>query len=401
MKNLERVNLPILDQAFKANPYPVYDALRQPDRSIVPVRLPTGVQAWLVTSYAAARELLADPRLSKVAGGAENASHSLFHHLLTIDPPDHARLRSMIAREFSSRRVEQLRPRVRDIAGHLLDEIAPQGEVDLIEAFALPLPLKVICEFVGVPASDEPLIRRWSALLFKADFDDPDQIPVIAQDLDNYLLTLTEKKRDKHDNSLFCSLVANHDKGEISEKELTAMGFLLLFAGHETTVNLIGNGVLALLSNPCEWSKLCATGERARVAVDELLRFDSPLEVATPRFATSEISIENVRIQPGEMVFIGLAAANRDPRRFEDSGRLNLERNQSEVHIAFGHGIHYCIGAALARLEGEVGFGELARRFPDLQLSVPVSELKWKPGLGMRGLINLPVRFEVQKRALF
>jgi cytochrome P450 len=410
MKNPERICLPTLSQTFKANPYPVYDSFRSPECSIVAVRLPTGVEGWLVTGHAAVRQLLSDRRLSKVSPSArkrrdtslrseaDKTAECLFDHFLAMDPPDHTRLRSVVAREFSNKRMEGLRESLREIAGRLLDAIAPRGKADLIEAFALPFPLKVICELVGVPAADEVLVQRWSALLFKADFDDPDQIPAIARDIENYLAALAQSKCNARDDSICSALVAAQELGTMADKEVTATLFLLLFAGHETSVNLFGNGIVALLSNPTEWSKLCTNGGLAAAAVDELLRFDSPLEVATPRFALSEIRIEDVRIQTGDLVFIVLGAANRDPRIFENPDRLDIGRIRPHDHVAFGHGIHRCVGAGLARLEAEVGFTELSRRFPDLELDAKHSDLIWKLGLGMRGVVSLPVRFAPQNR---
>jgi cytochrome P450 len=409
MKNLESIDLPTLSQTFKADPYLIYDSFRGAGRSIVAVRLPTGVEGWLVIGHAAACQLLLDARLSKVPpsarveprrsqSGANDTAASLFGHFLAMDPPDHTRLRSIVARELSYKRLEGPCGRLREIARRLLDEIAPYGKADLIEAFALPFPLKVICELVGVPAADEVLVRRWSALLFKADFNDPDQIPAIARDITEYLAALAHGKGSALDDSICGALVLAQRDGAMSEKEMIASLFLLLFAGHETSVNLLGNGIVALLTNPIEWSKLCANGELAGVAVDELLRFDSPLEVATPRWALSEILIENIQIQAGDLVFIGLGAANRDPRIFEKPDRLDIARVRSRDHLAFGHGIHRCVGAALARLEAEVGFRELSGRFPDLELDMRHSDLVWKLGLGMRGVVNLPVRFAPRSR---
>ncbi len=395
----ERIDLPILDRDFKANPYPFYASLRNQGRAIVPIRLPTGVEAWLVTDYDAARRLLNDARLSKDAAQAGEAGvlpHPLFHHLLTLDPPEHTRLRTIVAREFSARRVNQMRPRIRTIANELLEGIAPRGQADLVREFALPLPLRVICELIGIPAADVERVQACSSRLAAADLDAPERVPDIAQEMHDYLLGLAREKRADPDDFLYSVLVVACDRGELSENELAAMAFLLLLAGHETTTGLIGNGVLALLREPSEWSALCADPDLARVAVEELLRFESPLETATARYATAEVRIGNVLIRPGDRVFIGLAAANRDPRQFDDPGRLDIRRTPPADHLAFGHGIHYCLGAGLARAEGEIALAELSRRFPDLTLGAPNDALEWTPGLIMRGLRSLPVRFEPQ-----
>jgi len=386
---MHAVDLPILDPGFKSDPYSWYDRLRQTVGPVARVRLPTGVEAWLVTSHADALQLLNDVRLSKRSPGSP--AHPLFQHLLTMDPPDHTRLRSIAAREFSPQRVRRLRPRVTAIAAELIDAMAGRGEADLIDAFALPFPITVICELLGVPPADQSRIRSWSARLLAADLDAPDRVPAIAEELREYLLMLARAKRQTPDDRLFAALVSAHDAGELSASELTAMGFLLLVAGHETTVSLIGNGALALLRHPSEWQRLCADPGLAPAAVEELLRYDSPLEVATARYATSEIAVGDVHIRVGEMVFVGLGAANRDGACFHDAARLDIGRADAGEHLAFGHGIHYCLGASLARLEGEVALSELARRCPGLSLGVAADELRWKPGLIMRGLERLPV----------
>jgi len=387
---MDTVDIPILDPGFKSNPHAWYDHVRETRGPVVRVRLPTGVEAWLAIDHEIARQLLNDIRLSKQSPGSP--AHPLFQHLLTMDPPDHTRLRSIAAREFSPQRVRLLRPRVTAIAVDLIDAMARRGEADLIETFALPFPLTVICELLGVPPADEPRIRRWSAQLLAADLDEPARVPDIADELREYLLALARLKRQSPDDRLFTALVSAHDAGELSASELTAMGFLLLVAGHETTVSLIGNGVLALLRHQLEWRRLCANPGLAPAAVEELLRYDSPLEVATARYATAEISVDDVRIGPGEMVFVGLGAANHDARCFHDPARLDIARADASEHVAFGHGIHYCLGASLARLEGEVAFTELAQRCPALTLAIAADELRWKPGLIMRGLERLPVK---------
>jgi cytochrome P450 len=224
-------------------------------------------------------------------------------------------------------------------------------------------------------------------------------VPDIAGELHEYLLALATEKRRMPDDALFSALVSAAARGEMTRDELTALTFLLLVAGHETTVNLIGNGVLALVRDRAQWRRLCADGRFAATAVEELLRYASPLEVATARFATADIEIGDSCIRAGETVFVGLGAANRDERCFEDAGRLNIERRNAGDHVAFGHGAHYCLGAALARLEGEIALTHLTGRFPDLDLAVPADQLRWKPGLTMRGLERLPVRLRPPRRA--
>ncbi len=397
----ERIDLPILDQRFKANPYPFYEGLRGQGRTVVPIRLPTGVEAWLVTDYDEARRLLNDARLSKHAvnfeGRPEDAGaalHPLFHHLLTQDPPEHTRLRAIVAREFSARRVNLLRPRILEFANQLLDGIAPRGAADLVAEFALPLPLRVICELVGIPATDVGRVRDCSARLAAADLDDTERVPDIAQEMQDYLLHLAREKRAEPDDSLYSTLVAASDRDELSENELASMAFLLLMAGHETTTSLIGNGVLALQREPSAWAALCADEHLAQSAVEEILRFESPLEAATARYATTEIQIGDALIRAGDRVFVGLAAANRDPRHFACANHLDIRRDPPADHLAFGHGIHYCLGAGLARAQGEIALAALARHFPDLALAVPLENLEWTPGLIMRGLRRLPVRFQ-------
>lgn len=396
----ERVDLPVLDGRFKANPYPLYERFRNQDRSIVPIRLPSGLEAWLVTGYADARRLLKDPGLSKDAAyakdrrdGPDAVDHPLFHHLLTLDPPDHARLRAIIAREFSTRRVKLLRPCIREAAVALLDKMAPRGAADIVHDFALPLSLTVICRLIGIPAANVALAHEWSARLSAADLDDVAQVPFIAEEIDAYLLGLAREKRARPDDSLYGALVAVHDRGELSDRELTAMGFLLLSAGHETTTSLIANGVLALLREPSAWADLCADSSRAAAAVEEILRLESPLEVATVRYAKTEIPVGRTLIRPGDRVFVGLAAANRDPRHFDKPDELDMLRASLADHMAFGHGIHFCIGATLARAEAEIALAELAQRFPRLALGVPPDALEWTPGLILRGPRALPVRF--------
>lgn len=399
---VQRADLPIFDPGFKADPQPVYTKLRE-DGPLSAIRLPTGAEAWLVTEYRTARELLNDPRLSKDSVHAgpswhqahptykDGTSKPVFRSLITIDPPDHTRLRSMVAREFTARRIEKLRPQIEAMATELVDAMAERGgTVDLIADFALPLPLRVICALIGVPAQDYAKFGRWSALLTTADKDEQALIPVAAAELHDYLLALMDVKRHQPDESLFSALVATHDDGQMSEDELAALGFMLLVAGHETTVHLIGNGVLLLLDQPETWRRLCHEPSIAGNVVEELLRIGSPVDVATPRFAKEQVHVGDTVIEPGDVVLVCLSAANQDGGHFSAADRIDVDRDVS-AHLAFGHGIHYCVGAPLARAEGDIALRLLSERFPDLRPAVAPDELRWRPGLVMRGLHEFPV----------
>ena len=394
---------PIFDSKFKANPFKLYNQWLEQGKSIVYVELPTNVKTWLVVSHNLAKELLNDERLSKDSKYASDnwhkshpthkngTSHPVFKHILTMDPPDHTRVRGMVSQEFTPKLIKQLRPRIEAIAKELLDNIDPYQPIDLIEEFALPLPLKVICELLGVPFEDEQFFKRWSEILVTANLKEQKLIPVVAQELNDYLLKLSVAKKKAPDESLFSKLVQLKEQGDLTEKELTAMGFLLLVAGHETTVNLIGNGTLALLSHPDQWFKLCDNPNLTRRAVEELLRFGSPIEVSTQRFAKTDINAAGTHIQKGDTVFIALASANRDASVFHDSNNLNINRADVSNHLAFGGGAHFCLGAPLARLEGEIAFGEFSRRFPHMKLAISPDDTEWRVGLIMRGLKTLPI----------
>ena len=390
---MEPIDLPVLDPAYKADPHRLYARLREDGRSVVRVRLPTGVEAWLVTGFAAARSVLADSRLSKRSPSrSTTAAHSLFSHLLTLDPPEHTRLRSIVARELSARRMATLRPRIVELAGLLLDEVAGCDAVDLMEAYALPLPLRTICGLMGIPGGDEARILAWSRELAAADLDDVSQVPAIAGQFHDYLSALASRRRDEPDDTVLAAFARAELRGELQDGEPAALAYLLLMAGHETTAHLIGNGVLAMMRDRAQWTRLCRDPGLAPTLVEELLRVESPLEVATARFATSEITVDGRCIQAGDLVFVSLAAANRDPSRYANADEIDPGREPVASHLAFGHGIHFCAGATLARLQGEIAFSTLARRCPGLQLDVAAEAIEWLPGLILRGLRSLPVR---------
>ncbi len=350
------------------------------------------------------RAALADPRLYKDWAGKltspdwvpDEVTGYLSVHLLNADPPDHTRLRKLVAKAFTARRVAGLRPRVEAITAELLDAMAARfaaGEdaVDLIEAFAFPLPVTVICELLGVPVGDRDKFREWSHAIVASD-GDPGSFRAAGTAMFYYFNELVAAKQAHPADDMISALVEARDAGDsLNERELIAMLFLLLVAGHETTTNLIASGVLALLTHPDQLQRLRADQSLLPGAVEELLRFVNPLNHATDRFTLEPVEIGGVLIPAREWVLCVTSLANLDPGRFPDAERLDVERDAGG-HLAFGHGIHYCLGAPLARLEGEVAFGALLSRFPSLSLAAAASTLRWRPSSLIHGLETLPVR---------
>ncbi|WP_461034872.1 cytochrome P450 family protein [Streptomyces mayteni] len=408
----ETVGPGLFDRAFAADPYPAYAWLRE-HAPVHRAVLPSGVEAWLVTRYADARRALADPRLSKNPGRHSAAEHAegrvgipgerganVMTHLLNIDPPDHTRLRRLVSAAFTPRRVAGFEPRVRELTGRLVDGFAGRGSADLIGEFAFPLPIYAICDLLGVPAADQEDFRRWAGMMLHTS-GKRGGVGRAVRGMRGYLGELIHRKRGDLGDDLISDLIRASDHGEqLTEEEAAAMAFILLFAGFETTVNLIGNGVLALLRHPAELARMrawVAAGdeERLAVAVEELLRYDGPVELATWRFASESLTLGGRRVERGDPVLVVLAAADRDPARFPEPDRLDLGRTRNP-HLGYGHGIHYCLGAPLARLEARAALGELLSRLPDLRLAADVVELRWRGGLIMRGLRELPVAFTAE-----
>jgi cytochrome P450 len=379
---------------YFADPYAVHARLRE-QRPVAPVIMPGGVPAWLVTGYALGRAALADPRLLKMPRGWHPEPDSRFaaldQHMLNSDPPDHHRLRTLVNKAFTARRVEQLRPRITAITAGLLDDMSTQREVDLLAAFAFPLPVTVICELLGVPAADRDRFRDWSASIVSATVE-PEVFQAHATAMVAYFRDLVAARRREPADDLLSALISARDEGDrLSENELLSMSWLLLVAGHETTVNLIAGGMLALLLNPGEMARLQADPGVTGAAVEELLRYVSPVNDATFRFAGEPLELDGMPIAPGQVVLVALSGANRDPSRYPDPEQLDLGRD-SGGHVAFGHGIHYCLGAPLARLEAEIAFRGLLGRYGQMTLAVPPDELRWRPSSLIHGLESLPVR---------
>jgi cytochrome P450 len=312
-------------------------------------------------------------------------------HMLNCDPPDHERLRRLVNKAFTARRVERLRPRIASIAAELLDGMSARREVDLLASFAFPLPITVICELLGIPVADRDDFRAWSATLISNN-PPSGRYEAHANAMVGYLRALLAAKRRHISDDMLSALIEARDSGDrLSEDELVSMALLLLVAGHETTVNLIGTGMLALLLNPGELARLRAGPSLMAGAVEELLRYVHPVSHATFRFAAEPVEIGGAAIGRGEIVLVSLSGANRDLSRFADAARLDIGRDSSG-HLSFGHGIHYCVGAPLARLEAEIAFGGLLGRFGSMTLAVPPDSLRWRPSTLIHGLEALPVR---------
>jgi cytochrome P450 len=361
------------------------------------VVLPTGNPAWLITGHHEVRDALHDPRLVKSEPVPSRdwpppgVFAAMAQHMLNRNPPDHTRLRRLVAAAFTRRHVEELAPRIQQITDELLDTLAGLAQADLIASFAGPLPITVICELLGVPTHRRTEFRAWSDTLVAGMMADPREFDVAAAAMVNHLRELVATKRADPAGDLLSALVAVREGADrLSEDELTSMGFLLLVAGHETTVNLIGNGVYALLTHPEQLALLRAEPHRLPAAVEELLRFDGPVQLTSFRVASEPVQIGGVTIAAGQIVIAALLSANRDPQRFTHPDVLDLTR-EDNPHLAFGHGIHHCLGAPLARLEGRIALGTLLTRFPRLRLAAPAQQLTWRPGLLMNGLTALPV----------
>jgi cytochrome P450 len=383
-----------LGAEYFQDPYSVHARLRA-ERPVSAVVMPGGTPAWLVTGYAEARAALADPRLRKTPQGWEPQPNSLFAaldgHMLNSDPPNHERLRRLVTKAFTARRVQQLRGRVSSITAALLDDLPTQREVDLLAEFAFLLPVTVICELLGVPSADRDDFRAWTATLV-SNTPAPEAFQADAAAMVHFFRALLADKRRQPADDLLSALISARDDGDrLSENELLSMAFLLLVAGHETTVNLIGGGMLALLLSPGELDRLRADHSLLGGAVEELLRYVNPVNHATFRFPREPIEIGGVHIDANQEVVIALSAANRDPAHFAEPDRLDIGRDTSG-HLAFGHGIHYCLGATLARLEAEIAFGALIERFGSMRLAVPAESLRWRPSTLIHGLEALPVR---------
>jgi cytochrome P450 len=392
------------DPAIRDNPFGHFAQARA-ECPVQRVRLADGHQAWVVLGYDAARQALSDQRISKdmlaalqdngdvVAEGLPGPEFS--RHMLNVDPPDHSRLRRLVSRAFVPSRVAALEPAIRRIAGGLLEELenaGPDATVDLVCGYAHPLPFAVIGELLGIPAADRPDLHAWFQVLLTGWTGDPPPEAVQASSqIVAYLRELVDAKRRAPAEDLVTVLVAASDDALTTQEVLSTL-FQLVVAGHDTTASLIGNGVVALLDHPGQLQALLDDPRRLPAAIDELIRFTAPVPHATFRVTAEPLTLGGVQIPAHEQVLVCLAAANRDPDRFPAPGALDIGRTNGP-NIGLGHGIHYCLGAPLARLEARIAFEALLSRHPGLRLAVSRDALTWAHGDGLvlRGLTSLPV----------
>lgn len=371
---------------------PLYARLRR-EEPVSRVELPYGGQGWLVTRYEDVRTVLADPRFSRAATvGREDVPRATpapapADSLLSLDPPEHSRLRKLVAKAFTGRRVAELRPRTRQIVDEKLDAMERAGApADLVQGFALPLPVTVICEMLGVPAAEQHRFRDFSDAILSTTAYTREQIEAARSSLEGYLAEQVALRREQPTDDLLGALVAaRDDEDRLSEKELVNMGVGILIAGHETTANQIANFTYVLLTQREYWDQLRTDPDLIPGAVEELLRHTQlGAGGGQPRVATEDVVLSGVTVRAGEAVFVHTQSANRDESVFDDPETLDLTR-QHNPHIAFGYGAHHCLGAQLARIELQVAMQALLERFPTLHLAVPVDEVPWKSGLLVRG----------------
>lgn len=379
---------------FKANPYPFYARLRA-DTPVCRTKL-FGQPTWLVTRYDDVWAMLKDERLLKEWHPATKwlfrFAGSITRHMLNRDPPDHTRLRALVQKAFTPKLIEHMRDRIQNICDELLDELATNGRMELMSGYALPLPLTIIADLLGIPEQDRLRFHSFSrstisaATTLGALRSVPDQRSLTRQ-----LRKLVEQRRREPRDDLITALVQAEEAGDkLSGDEVVAMIALLLIAGYETTVNLIGSGALALMQNPNQREMLQQDPAVVDSGIEELLRYTSPLDVASQRFAREDMTIGSVNISQGDLVVAMIGSANHDETQFRDPEVLDLTR-QPNKHVAFGQGAHFCLGASLARLEGRIALTTLFRRFPDLRLAQRAESLRWRKSLIVRGLEELPV----------
>ena len=398
------VPVDVTNAKFKANPFPFYAQLRA-EAPVFPVKL-LKQRAWLITRYDDVLNVLKDERFAKDRQNAMTPEQlkklprvppmfrPLEYNMLDLDSPDHTRLRGLVHKAFTPRLIEQMRDQIQVLTNELLDRAEPKGGMDLIADFALPLPLTMIGRILGVPAEDNHKFHRWSnTFLTAANNRNLFVLVPTMMNFMGYMKKLIKERRAYARDDLVTALVQTKDgSDQLSEDEILGMIFLLLVAGHETTVNLIGSGSLALLEHPDQLAKLRSEPAHSKTAIEELVRFVCPLEMATERYTREDITIAETTIPRGELVMAVIGSANRDANYFENPDALDITRKNNK-HLGFGHGAHYCLGAPLARLEGQIAISTLVQRMPNLRLGMAADRLRWRGTFVVRGLEALPVLF--------
>src|SRR5579883_2179787 len=402
---MNTLQVDVTSAQFKANPFPFYAQLRA-EAPVFPVfmRMPVKQRAWLITRYDDVLDVLKDARFAKNPRNALSPEQqkkvswmppmfrALERNMLDLDSPDHTRLRALVHKAFTPRLIEQMRDQIQALTNALLDRVEPNGGMNLIADFALPLPLTMIGRILGVPARDNQKFHRWTTTLISGGTNRNlfVLIPSVMRFM-GYVKKLIKERRAFPRDDLVTALVQAKDgSDQLSEDEILAMIFLLLIAGHETTVNLIGSGTLALLEHPDQLERLRNEPDIIKSAVEELLRYVCPVEMATERYAREEITIAQTTIPRGELVMAVIGSANRDPNSFDNPDALDITRTNNK-HLAFGYGPHFCLGASLARLEGQIAISTLIQRMPNVRLNIAQDHLRWRGTFVLRGLEALPV----------
>lgn len=392
----------LFSPGFKANPFPTFARMRA-EAPVYPHKSPRGDTIWYITRYDDVLAVLKDTeRFVKDVRNVQPAAHSgttptihqaINQNMLFSDPPQHTRLRALVNLAFTPRRVAQMAANIQTLADALLDKVQPQGRMDLITDYALPLPIAVIADMLGIPAEDRQAVFDWSQAIISPGRHDLTfrsrrrKVRTFVE----YLRRMFANRQQYPRDDLTTALVQAEQEGDtLTEMELSSMVALLFVTGHETTVNLIGNGVLALLQHPGQLARLKQNPGLMDTAIEELLRFDGPVETSTTRWARNDVELHGQHIKRGDIVRVVLASANRDTACCPHPAQLDVTRREQR-HLAFGHGIHYCLGAPLARLEGRIALETLLRRMPNLRLAAPPEQLQWHSGVLFRGLERLPL----------
>jgi cytochrome P450 len=402
----------LYSDAFRADTYATFARMREED----PVLCQPGIDGespiWFVTRYDDAEAVLLnderfvrDPRLAlppellaEWSAGLPDAIAFIESHMLNRDGDDHRRLRRLVSKAFTPRMIDGLRPRIQEIADGLIDPVAGAGEMELVSTYAFPLPITVIAELLGVPPADRDRFRAWSDAMVRPALaaDELERFGALMVEFAEYLHALFEQRRREPGEDLVSALVAVEDGGDtLSEEELSSMVAILIVAGHETTVSLIGNATLALLTQPEQRRLVESDPALLPRAVEELIRYDGPVERTLTRWASVDVELRGRTIRRGEAVVVVLGAADRDPERFEDPETLDLAADRETRHLGFGRGPHFCLGAPLARLEAQIALATLLGRLPGLRLAVQQEELRWRPAPLFRSLVALPVVWDV------